>query len=88
MPTACVCECAYACVSVGVCGCVRMRACLWWVCRLVQSSYMPHNETNTSEDLRIGSTAYANPVNRLIGETGGNCNIFHIFAHYVEHVFY
>ena len=23
-----------------------------------------------------------------IGETGGNCNIFHIHAHYVEHVFY
>ena len=22
------------------------------------------------------------------GETGGNCNIFHIFVHYVEHVFY
>ena len=23
-----------------------------------------------------------------VGETGGNCNIFHIHAHYVEHVFY
>ena len=23
-----------------------------------------------------------------IGETGGNCNIFHIHADYVEHVFY
>ena len=23
-----------------------------------------------------------------VGETGGNCNIFQIFAHYVEHVFY
>ena len=23
-----------------------------------------------------------------VGETGGNCNIFHINAHYVEHVFY
>ena len=23
-----------------------------------------------------------------IGETGGNCNIFHIHAHYVEHAFY
>ena len=23
-----------------------------------------------------------------VGETGGNCNMFHIFAHYVEHVFY
>ena len=24
----------------------------------------------------------------IVGETGGNCNIFHINAHYVEHVFY
>ena len=24
----------------------------------------------------------------LVGETGGNCNIFHINADYVEHVFY
>ena len=23
-----------------------------------------------------------------IGETGGNCNIFHINAHYAEHVCY
>ena len=26
--------------------------------------------------------------NHYVGETGGNCNIFHIHAHYVEHVFY
>ena len=24
---------------------------------------------------------------KLVGETGGNCNIFHIHAHYVEHLF-
>ena len=23
-----------------------------------------------------------------VGETGSNCNIFHIHAHYAEHVFY
>ena len=28
------------------------------------------------------------PEEAGVGETGGNCNIFHIFAHYVEHVFY
>ena len=25
---------------------------------------------------------------RSVGETGGNYNIFHLHAHYVEHVFY
>ena len=25
---------------------------------------------------------------RFVGETGGNCNMFHIHAHYVEHGFY
>ena len=37
---------------------------------------------------KIESKQFSIVIYSEIGETGGNCNIFHIFAHYVEHVFY
>ena len=39
-------------------------------------------------DVAARSKDFAHGTTNYVGETGGNCNIFHIHAHYVEHVFY
>ena len=43
---------------------------------------------NCSKDTRSRIGMANKRMLDLVGETGGNCNIFHINADYVEHVFY
>ena len=53
---------------------------------------IPRAEEDGQEKVSTKLTCYRDRrrphETHYVGENGGNCNIFHIHAHYVEHVLY
>ena len=58
-----------------------------WLCCVTISEYILNSVAAKQDDCALvdNNVTY---LTLFVGETGGNCNIFHIYPHYVEQVFY